>query len=123
MFLNHNQEFSNMHSFILLIVATAVTANNLPAKLCQSFDLNLTVTSENFVFGAEKFNNDFDVADFVTDLTSREPPPSFSALLPAKVNQTGTYTISSTFCTPQNSHAAKKDIVLLATHGLNFDRK
>ncbi|TVY13744.1 hypothetical protein LARI1_G008200 [Lachnellula arida] len=110
--------------FLLLTTAfvTVAVAHSLPAKLCQDIELSVTVTSSNFVFGAPKFNNNFDVTDFVTDLASREPPKTFSPLLPDKVNQTGTYNIASTFCTPQDIHAANRSTVILATHGLNFDR-
>lgn len=108
---------------LLIAIATAAAAHNLPEKLCQDFDLTVTVTSDNFVFGEPKFNNNYDVADFITDLTSREPPADFNALLPNKVTQTATYTIASTFCTPQDAHAGKKSTVILATHGLDFDRR
>ncbi|TVY92383.1 hypothetical protein LAWI1_G002284 [Lachnellula willkommii] len=108
--------------FLLLTAIVTVAAASLPAKLCQDFELSVTVTSSNFVFGAPKFNNNFDVTDFVTDLASREPPKTFSPLLPDKVNQTGTYNIASTFCAPSDTHAANRSTVILATHGLNFDR-
>ncbi|TVY40706.1 hypothetical protein LSUB1_G002412 [Lachnellula subtilissima] len=107
---------------LLTAIVTGAAAWNLPAKLCQDFDLTVTVTSNNFVFGAPKFSNNFDITDFVTDLTSREFSKTFSPLLPDKVNQTGTYRIGSTFCAPSNPHAPNRDTVIFATHGLNFDR-
>jgi len=114
-----------MKDLLFLIAGTAAAAHYLPkpAKLCYNFDLTLTVTSENFIFASPKFETNFDVTDFITDLTSRSPPKDFATLLPGKVNQTGIYTISSTFCTPEDTSAAKRTTVLLATHGLNFDRK
>jgi len=111
-----------MQFLLLTTIITGAAAWNLSAKLCQDFDLTVTVTSSNFVFGAPKFNNDFDITDFVTDLTSREFPKTFSPLLPDKINQTGTYRIGSTFCAPSNPHAPNRDTVIFATHGLNFDR-
>ncbi|TVY22612.1 hypothetical protein LHYA1_G008564 [Lachnellula hyalina] len=111
-----------MKFLLLTTIVTGAAAWNLSAKLCQDFDLTVTVTSSNFVFGAPKFNNNFDITDFVTDLTSREPPKTFSPLLPDKINQTGTYKIGSTFCAPSNPHAPNRYTVIFATHGLNFDR-
>jgi len=112
-----------MQLFLLIAVATAAAAHTLPAKLCQNFDLSVTVTSSNFVFGAPDFHTNFDITDFITDLTSREPPKTFSPLLAGKVNQTGTYTIGSTFCTPSDTRAGNRSTVLFATHGLGFDRR
>lgn len=111
-----------MHFLLLTAIVTMAAAYGFPAKLCQDFELSVTVTSSNFVFGAPKFNNNFDITDFATNLASREPPKSFTPLLPEKVNQTGTYNIASTFCTPSDTHAANRNTVIFATHGLNFDR-
>jgi hypothetical protein len=123
--LNFQSTPLTMKFLFFIIAATATAAHYLPApaKQCYDFDLTLTVTSENLVFASPKFENNFDVTDFITNLTSRSPPKDFGTLLPSKVNQTGTYTISSTFCTPKDTRAANRTTVILATHGLNFDRK
>lgn len=100
----------------LLVSATAIT----PAKSCQDYKIPVTVTSENLVFGP-RFADNFDLVDFVTDLNSRTASTKFNPFT-GRENQTGSYTISATFCSPRDDDAPKKDTILLLSHGVNFDR-
>ncbi|OAQ61842.1 alpha/beta-Hydrolase [Pochonia chlamydosporia 170] len=78
--------------------------------------------SEDLVYALPPFETDFDVADFVDNISSRSPPQS-SMIFSGTRNVTATYTIAGTFCTPGPGHKnGKSQTVLIATHGLNFDR-
>jgi len=109
----------------LLLPSTAhptSPASPPPLKKCTDYTIPLTITSNNLVFGFPKFQNNFDVADFVDTLTSRNTTTADSTVAPTRENVTATYTISGTFCTPAGGPVRGKKTVLLATHGLGFDR-
>jgi hypothetical protein len=100
------------------IEATAIT----PAKSCQEYTIPVTVVSTNGIVAFSPFKDNLDLVDFLTDFTSREPPIIVTNFV-GNETSTASYTISATFCTPRNSSAPNKDTILLATHGLNFDRR
>ena len=100
-----------------LAKATSLT----PAKECEDYEFPLTVTSANFIFGP-RFTNNYDVVDYFQGLTSRTAATAFDPFTGIE-NQTATYVISGTFCTPRDLSAAHKKTVLLATHGINADRR
>lgn len=91
-------------------------------KTCVEYQVPLSVTSENFLFGLPHFENDFDVVDFVSTIVSRTAAVDFVPFLEEKKNQTASFTISGTLCSPTDGEAKHRDTLLLATHGLNFDR-
>ncbi|KAK4454242.1 Alpha/Beta hydrolase protein [Podospora aff. communis PSN243] len=114
-----------MHPAILL-TATALTAaahpTANPSKICQDYTIPLTITSNNLAFGLPKFQNNFDVADFVDTITSRNALTAASVIAPNRQTLTANYSISATFCKPAIPPKNHKHTVLIATHGLNFDR-
>jgi hypothetical protein len=115
-----------MKSILSLLVAAAafspvLSTSTRSKKSCQDYKIPITVTSQNFIFGPPTFKNDYDLTDFVTDLASRTAPTDFHPFS-GQENQTATYTIAGTFCTPKDSKAKHKSTVILATHGLNFNR-
>jgi hypothetical protein len=104
------------------LLLLGLSASVALAKSCQDYKIPVTITSENLIYALSPFSDDFDVADFVDNFSSRTPPsdPYFSGA----VNQTATYTIAATFCTPgRGENITHKDTVLIATHGLAYDRK
>jgi len=111
-------KLSVFFAILLLVMLVSATATT-PAKSCQDFNIPVTVTSKNYIFGP-RFDDDFDLVD-LTDLNSRTADITLHPFTGVE-NQTGSYTISATFCTPRDDHAPKKDPVLLLSHGLNFDR-
>ncbi|KAK0666498.1 alpha/beta-hydrolase [Cercophora samala] len=114
-----------MRSAITLAAASLVGAASAGTpKTCNDYKIPVTVSSTNAVFGLDPFESDFDVADFVTTIASHTPEVSASVLSPFAVNVTETYTISATFCRPGHEKPDPKieNTVLIATHGLNFDR-
>ncbi|KAK0124060.1 hypothetical protein ONS95_009046 [Cadophora gregata] len=114
-----------MHSFLKLILGTALLASNSIAtyshkKICTDYEIPVTPTSVNLVWG-KKFETNFDVVDFISNINSRTAATSFNPYdsSSAPVLTTASYTISATFCTPTKGASG---IVLLLSHGLNFDR-
>jgi len=115
-------------SLSALVQASPTGSNNGAggsSKSCESFKIPVTVTSTNLIYAPPHFQTDFDVVDFVGTISSRSAPPP-SVLFAGEVNQTAAYTISATFCKPGggsgSSSGPAKNTVLIATHGLNFDR-
>lgn len=113
---------------LLSILAAARASSTGSGKTCGSFKIPVTVTSTNLIYAPPPFQTDFDVVDFVGTIAGRSAPPP-SAAIAGVENQTATYTISATFCKPAAGGHGRgagsvpaKDVVLIATHGLNFDR-
>ena len=105
-----------------LAVALPASDGYVPSGAqCQDYAIPVTVTSSNYPWTAAKWTDNYGLIDYVSTATSRTDagfPPPFGN----PVNQTATYTIGATFCTPTNP-ATNSDKVLLATHGLAFDRR
>ena len=81
----------------------------------------VTTTSDNYPWVGPKWNDDFGFIDFASVASSRTDA-GFPLPFGAPVSQTAKYMIGATFCTP--THAGKNSgKVLLASHGLGFDRR
>lgn len=91
------------------------------AKCCKEYIVPITVTSTQLKWSPSKFHNDFDVADVNTIATSRDASTTFKPYS-GETNQTFTYEIAATFCTPKKVTPRSKT-VLLATHGICLDRR
>lgn len=89
-------------------------------KVCEDFKIPVTITSENFIFGLDHFTNQLDVANWVATATNRNPTIK-KTVTPRTVNVTASYTIGATFCQPAPGKKSNK-VVLLATHGIGFDK-
>ena len=87
-------------------------------KTCTDYTIPVNPTSLNLIW-AKPFANNYDVVDFFTGVASRNASADFFSS--AKI-QTASYQISATFCTPTNS-TSNNNVVLLLTHGVNFDRR
>ncbi|KAM7207174.1 alpha/beta-hydrolase [Naviculisporaceae sp. PSN 640] len=121
-----------VHTIILLSAGiqsstAAPTSENSPSflprtakKVCEDFKIPVTTTSENFIFGLDHFKNDLDVANWVVTVTSRNPSIK-KTVTPRTENVTANYTIGATFCQPAPGKKSNK-VVLLATHGIGFDK-
>ncbi len=93
-----------------------------PGAKCQDYFIPVDVASLNYPWVAPKWTDNFGFIDFLSVATSRTdagfPPP-----IGAAVNETARYNIGATFCTPTGKSNANAGKVLLATHGLGFDRR
>jgi len=112
---------------LLLLQGTTATrtgstrATTTAAKSCQSYKIPVTVTSTNVKYGLKELENDFDVDDYVLNITSRTA--DFGTIINGTETVTASYTIGATFCAPTSATASShKDTVLLLSHGLGFDR-
>lgn len=88
---------------------------------CQEYTIPVTVTSENRPWVAPRWTDNYGFIDVASTLSSRTTA-GFPVPYGDPVNQTASYSISATFCTPQKAGQQSKT-VLLATHGLAFDRR
>jgi hypothetical protein len=101
----------------LLISSSLATT---PAKTCIDYEIPVTIESLNYIF-AKPFQSNYDVVDLLSNLASRTAATDFNPYSGTAL-ETASYTISATFCAPRNT-ASRNGIVLLASHGLNFDRR
>lgn len=110
-------------SFLALTAAAHFTSATFVPKgaNCQDYTVPVTVTSENFPWTGRRWEDDYGFIDFVSTATTRLSA-RFPYPLGKPVNQKGSYNISATFCTPTQPGNRSKT-VLLATHGLGFDRR
>jgi hypothetical protein len=107
---------------VALCVAAVITPSlaTFRSKSCTDYTITVNPTSINFIW-AKPLENNFQVVDFLSNVASRTAATSFNPYSGAAV-QNATYNISATFCTPTAKNGSKK-IVLLLSHGLNFDRR
>ncbi|KFY94557.1 hypothetical protein V500_03154 [Pseudogymnoascus sp. VKM F-4518 (FW-2643)] len=103
-------------------IASSIGDHRQTTAVCQDYTIPVTVTSDNFPFVLPKFDTNLDVADFTTQLGRRDAAESFIPF-GAPVTEMANYKISGTFCTPKNKVAGHESTVLLASHGLGFDRR
>ncbi|KAK7914084.1 hypothetical protein PG985_011787 [Apiospora marii] len=93
---------------------------------CTDYQIPVTTQTEALVWDLPKFSNNFDVSAFILSLIRRTTGPDVIPFKPfsGSNNVTGNYTIGATFCSPKNSSKSGHDeTVLLATHGLGYDRR
>ena len=105
----------------VLAFTSVTTAYTPPSANCKDFTIPVHVTSDNYPWTAPEWTDNYGLIDFVSTASSR-PDAGFPSPLGVPTSQEGDYEISATFCTPKQSNA-KTSIVLLATHGLLYDRR
>ncbi|KAF5005274.1 hypothetical protein FDECE_8260 [Fusarium decemcellulare] len=90
-----------------------------PTADCWEYKVPVTITSENLVFDFPDWKDDYALQDFLTKVTARDGAGYPSPIVGTK-NETGTYTIAASFCTPKKT--SKKKTIILATHGIGQAR-
>jgi pimeloyl-ACP methyl ester carboxylesterase len=80
----------------------------------------VTITSENQIFNFTKWEDDYALQDFLTQITTR-PTAGYPGVFAGMQNETATYTIAASFCSPKSA-AGRKKTVILATHGIGQAR-
>ncbi|KAK6859701.1 hypothetical protein PG995_003337 [Apiospora arundinis] len=92
---------------------------------CVDYQIPVTTRTEALIWGLPKFTTNFDASAFILSLIRRQSVPPTLPFTPFKgsKNVTGNYTIGATFCSPKNSTGGHEKTVLLATHGLGYDRR
>lgn len=90
-----------------------------PEADCWEYKVPVTVTSENLVFDFPDWMDDYALQDFLTAATTRASAGYPSPVIGTK-NETASYTLAASFCTPKSKN--KKKTVILATHGIGQPR-
>jgi hypothetical protein len=119
-----------MASLLLLLLAStlgevgagAITNTYTPPNAnCIDYSIPVSVSTKGIDWVAPKWTDDAGLIDFVS-LSSSRSSANFSSPVGGPVNLNGQYTISGTFCSPK-TNAKNSGNVLLATHGLGYDRQ
>lgn len=94
------------------------------SRKCQDYNIPLDITStvNETTSAFPPFKSNLDVVNFVFNLARRDTKTAFVPLSMSQKNVTTSYNIAGTFCTPAY-HAGNQSTVILATHGLGFDRR
>lgn len=88
-------------------------------KICRDYVLPVTVTSGNYVWGLPTLETNYDVVTFTANLSRWDANVTFHPVSGFHPNVTASYKIAGTFCAPAKGDSKT---VLLASHGLGFDR-
>ncbi|TAQ84008.1 hypothetical protein B7494_g7666 [Chlorociboria aeruginascens] len=103
---------------LLLTHLTLGAPTSTSSKTCREYTIPLNLTSQNYIWGLPQFNTNYDLAAFNTQVGSRVSNATVNPASETEV-QTAGYEISGTYCAPANGGNGN---VLLATHGIGFDR-
>ena len=110
---------------LLAVVAHTGQASPTPGsdRTCIQFDLPVTVTSQNALYGTPNIVSNIDVVEFALYSDTWSTLPAAQRIV-QNITVSGTYSISAQFCTPKTkSNANKSEILQIATHGWAFDKR
>lgn len=112
-------------AFFALFALAAATSTSKTAYVpkganCRDYTIPVTVTSENRPWIGPRWKDNYELVDFASTSSAR-PEAGFPSPVGKPVNQTGSYNIAATFCTPKTPGQHSKT-VLLAIHGLGLDK-
>ena len=88
-------------------------------KSCQDYTVAVNSTSSNYKWTYGPLNDNYDVAAFLTASGRRDANTTFQPASPPDAPETAVYSISGTFCQPNNGGDGT---TLIATHGGGFDK-
>ncbi|KAF2174754.1 hypothetical protein K469DRAFT_725096 [Zopfia rhizophila CBS 207.26] len=74
------------------------------------------ITYDNYTFNASRWEDDYDLTDFLSIATTRAGA-GYPAPLDGPKTASGTYQIAASFCTPKKRTAKAKNVII-ATHGI-----
>jgi hypothetical protein len=97
--------------------------NPLPTntRTCQDYTIPINTVSVEQIPNFSPFGDNFDVVDFIGRIAARDSSTNFVPFSGTR-NVSNSYNISGTICSPTIATEQTKTI-LLATHGLGFDRR
>jgi hypothetical protein len=114
------------HLFALIFSICYASSHEISSdtRVCQEFVIPLNVTSHVFVTKYPAFKDNFDVVGFVDDMARRDSNTIFTpfGVPPVLKNVTASYTIGAAVCIPKGA-IGKDQTLLLASHGLGYDRR
>ena len=88
--------------------------------ICYDVILPISFEVDGYEWIQPRWTNDYEMIDFIGVEASRRPYNKSQIVQPSTIG--GNYSISGTFCVP-NKPGSKASTVILATHGLWYDRK
>ncbi|KAF8861502.1 alpha/beta-hydrolase [Acephala macrosclerotiorum] len=101
-----------------LVAAIPTTSHNTSPKTCKEYTIPLTITSGTYIWGLPNLTTNYDATEFTNNLSRWDANETFHPISGFE-NTTLNVEISGTFRAPTNGEAST---VLIATHGLGFDR-
>jgi hypothetical protein len=90
--------------------------------ICTDYTVKEIITYSALQWATPPFTSNHDVVALLADLASKDglaTPPFKNDTL----DTTKTFEIAGTFCKPISENSGKEKTVLVATHGLGFDRR
>ncbi|MCJ1415070.1 hypothetical protein MMC32_001400 [Xylographa parallela] len=115
-------------SFIFLFAAIGSYVNCAEAPfytptgaVCFNYTIPIAINAEFLVYNSTEWTNNDELTQATIDYVSRIPNKT-GYFTGTPRNVTTKYAISATLCTPQESSAKHSKTIILATHGLGFDR-
>ena len=87
-----------------------------PAADCVDYMIPVETEAEVFSFNGTKWENDYDLEDFLSAVTTR-PSANFPGVLEGPKKEKATYQIAASFCSPKKKNGKEKTVIL-ATHGI-----
>ncbi|PVI08560.1 alpha/beta-hydrolase [Periconia macrospinosa] len=93
-----------------------------PNGVCSDFYVPLSLDYEGPEWNASRWNNAFELQDFLSTATASARAGYPLPLGPMKRFQ-GNYEIAATFCTPRTPKDGKEKTVIVATHGIGPGRE
>lgn len=124
----HRQSFSmklsciSMSTSLVLFTSQACShSTESSSRICHDYSILVNVTNLALTSSYRPFTSNYDVVDFANGLSGRDGGATLH-LFSVPKNVTGVYTISSIICSPRTRTKEEKTI-LLASHGLGYDRR
>ncbi|KAH9205469.1 Alpha/Beta hydrolase protein [Leptodontidium sp. 2 PMI_412] len=102
-----------------LLASLAFAHPREETKICKDYVLPVTITSGAYVWGLPTLDTDYDVTTFTANLSRWDANVTFHPISGFSPQVTASYKIAGTFCAPAKGNSKT---VLLASHGLGFDR-
>jgi len=92
-------------------------------RACQVFNIPVTVTSQNALYGTPDIVNNLDAVEYAVHMDTWSTIPSVQRIV-QNVTVSGTFSISAQLCTPNTKSTTDKSHVLhIATPGFVFDKR
>ena len=112
---------SYLFLFILSVSLASSQKTFTHTRICQEYFIPINVTSQVLVSSYVPFKSNYDVVEFVNNITRRNTTTAFVPFSGIK-NVTASYTIGATLCVPKEN-SKKNTTLIVASHGLGYDRR
>lgn len=126
------QEFSLLVASLLplaAVYASPTPHNPAPGYVhpsngvCIDYNITEEVTAPIPVFSHPPFESNYDIAELLINMTRISADGQTPSPIAGFENATRPYTVSGTFCAPREPREGRETTVLVATHGIMYDRR